>query len=46
MITWIDEEGKKAHIGLSAWKKVSESTIRRIFVACAAPWAQTKKGTP
>ncbi len=47
MITWIDEESKKEHIGPFAWKRASKSTIRRILVERAAQWGPTKKkGTP
>jgi hypothetical protein len=45
MITWIDEESKKEHMGPSAWKRASKSTIRRILVERAAQWANRKKGT-
>jgi hypothetical protein len=45
MIAWIGEESKKEHIGPSAWKKASKSTIRRILVERGAQWGKTKKGT-
>jgi hypothetical protein len=43
MITCIDEESKKEHIGPSAWKKASKSTIRRIRVERAAPMGQDEE---
>ena len=45
IITWINEESRKEHIGPSALKKASTSTIRRILVERAAQWAQTKTVT-
>ena len=45
IITWINEESRKEHIGPSAWKQASKSTIRRILVERAARWGKTKKVT-
>ncbi len=45
MITGIDEESKEEHIGPSAWKRASKSTIRRILVERAAQWGETEKLT-
>jgi hypothetical protein len=44
MITWIDEESKQEHIGTSAWKKASKSTICPLLVERAAQWGKTKTG--
>jgi hypothetical protein len=46
MITWIDAESKREHIGPSPWKRASKSTISRILAERAAQWGQTKKVTP
>jgi hypothetical protein len=46
MITWIDAESKREHIGPSPWKRASKSTISRILAERAAQWGKTKKVTP